>query len=120
MNGSVVLLVLCLAAATMGVRLEVAAKKLRPAPIGRPAAPLARRSVASEPVATDRRADEPQRWIAVMTVPLAGGAVSVAAALATDAPWLFAGAVALVPAWIAALAYLALSSDTNGPSGHTR
>ena len=96
---SVTLVTLCVAVAMIGIALETQARKQRPVPVRR------------------ERSTEEQRWVAVLTVPLAGGAVSVAAALATESNWFFLGAVLLVPAWIGSLAYLALSSDVNGKGG---
>jgi hypothetical protein len=64
---------------------------------------------------------EQRRWLVALTVPLVLVAASVAAALATAGgagwtDWLFAPAVLLAPIWITTLAFLALTSDTNGTS----
>ena len=116
MNASAVLILLCVGAAMTGIALDTAARPVRPAPARRPQrlAPDAAEWHGS--AWTRSRSTEQQRWIAVLTVPLAAGAISVAAAIAIDERW-FLGAVLLVPTWIAALAYLALSSDVNGSGG---
>jgi hypothetical protein len=57
-------------------------------------------------------AREQRRWLVALGAPLVPAAVCVALALTTT-PWLFAGAVLLVPVWIGALAFVALSSDLN-------
>jgi hypothetical protein len=57
-------------------------------------------------------AREERRWLVALGAPLVPAAVCVGLALPTT-PWLFAGAVLLVPVWIAALAFVALSSDLN-------
>jgi hypothetical protein len=107
---SVLLVTVCVALAMAGIVLETNTRKLRPAPS---------RLREQGSSAGGWQSTEQQRWIAVLTVPLAAGAVSVTAAIATDARWFFLGAVLLVPAWIAALAYLALSSDVNGRGGES-
>jgi hypothetical protein len=58
---------------------------------------------------------EQRRWLVTLGVPFALAACAVGGAFAVS-PWCFVGALMLVPVWIAALALLALSSDTNGES----
>ena len=57
-------------------------------------------------------AREQRRWLLALGTPFVPAAACFGLALTTT-PWLFAGAVLLVPVWIGVLACLALSSDEN-------
>jgi len=56
-----------------------------------------------------------RRWAMLLGLPALGAAVCVAVAVSTSYTWVFGGAVLLGPGGVlAAIVYLALSTDTNG------
>ena len=75
-------------------------------------------NAAAGQLAQARYPNELQRWTIFLGSPMLAGFGFVALAIATPFAWLFGGAVILGPfTGIAAIVYLALSSDTNGTSG---
>ena len=58
------------------------------------------------------------RWAVLIGVPMLFASVCVALAIGTSLSWLYGGAVLFGPGMgVAAIIYLALSTDTNGRSG---
>lgn len=84
--------------------------------------PLPPPAVVSAPAG--RRLDgypaESRRWIVLIGVPMLGACVCIALAIGTSVMWLYGGAVLLGPGFgVAAIIYLAMSTDTNGGRGRT-
>lgn len=61
---------------------------------------------------------EVRRWAVLIGTPMLGASVCVALAIGTSLSWLYGGAVLLGPGMgVAAIIYLAISTDTNGGNG---
>lgn len=79
-------------------------------------------AAASAPVGPrlDDYPSESRRWIVLIGVPMVGACVCIALAIGTSVTWLYGGAVLLGPGFgVAAIIYLAMSTDTNGGRGRT-
>jgi hypothetical protein len=81
-----------------------------------PAAP-ALTAVESTQSPVDHAAKEMYRWMLWFGLPVLGAAVFVGAVFATGAVWLIAPAICMILLDIMVLAWLCLSSDTNGLIG---
>jgi hypothetical protein len=81
-----------------------------------PAAP-ALTVVESTQTVSEQQQTEMYRWMRWFGLPVLGAAVFVGAVFATGAMWLIAPAVCMILLDIIVLAWLCLSSDTNGLIG---
>lgn len=64
---------------------------------------------------SERYPGEERRWVVLLGLPAVGAAICVAIAVSTSHAWVFGGAVLLGPGGVlAAIVYLALSTDTSG------
>lgn len=62
--------------------------------------------------------DEGRRWAVLLTLPVLIAAAFIGLAIGTPFTWLFAGAVLIGPfGVVTAIAYLAMTTDTNGRIG---